>query len=695
MGLSCPGLRSSPERRRENTMKMTSRQLALPILLVLAGACDESALPPPAKKVASATTKAKLPTPTKPSRQEFNRRAVQLGLGLYWYQDKNSNGDTEADEIVALWGMHNPRQPGPFLRGGKFSPSYVVAKKAIWNYRSPVAGKDAQSKRRVAVAAELDQGRPTLVRNDFRNASAEDKAIVGSVLAAAKGIERLYQKQVGSWELRKQLDMLDTASQSLFYRNQGPWCVAPKTEKDPDCRALAKAVPKVSGLYPAKLQANDSFCDALKKHKDQAKLLHQFHVVTEKDGELRAVPYHKAYATEMGQIATYLEAAAAAIKSESEAAFKSYLEAAAKAFRDDSWPDADEAWAKMNATNSKWYLRIGPDEVYFEPCNRKAGFHVSFAKINQDSLVWQKKLDPVKGQMEEALAELAGKPYKARKVNFDLPDFIDIVLNAGDSRNPHGATIGQSLPNWGPVANEGRGRTVAMTNLYTDDDSRKELTKQASSLLCAATMKNFVSEPEPQVLNTVLHEAAHNLGPAHEYKVDGKKAPEIFGGPLASTMEELKAQTAALYFTDWLVDKKILSAEQANRSHVRNLTWAFGHISRGMYTANKRPRSYSQLAAIQLGFLMEKGALRWDAKAKAANGSDLGCFELVLPSMPTANKELMKVVASIKGSGNKAGAQELKAKYVDATGTVSEAHKVIRERWLRAPKATFVYAIQR
>ena len=40
----------------------------------------------------------------------------------------------------------------------------------------------------------------------------------------------------------------------------------------------------------------------------------------------------------------------------------------------------------------------------------------------------------------------------------------------------------------------------------------------------------------------MLHEAAHNLGPAHEYKVKGKTDDQVFGGPLASTLEELKAQ---------------------------------------------------------------------------------------------------------------------------------------------------------
>ena len=84
-------------------------------------------------------------------------------------------------------------------------------------------------------------------------------------------------------------------------------------------------------------------------------------------------------------------------------------------------------------------------------------------------------IQSVKNDLEQALAKLAGPPYKARQVSFHLPDFIDVVLNAGDSRSPHGATIGQSLPNFGAVANEGRGRTVAMTNFYTDPDSRATL----------------------------------------------------------------------------------------------------------------------------------------------------------------------------------------------------------------------------
>src|SRR5262249_17535874 len=145
-----------------------------------------------------------------------------------------------------------------------------------------------------------------------------------------------------------------------------------------------------------------------------------------------------------------------------EKSLADYMRAAAKAFRDNDWESADEVWSKMSSQNSKYYLRIGPDEVYWEPCSQKAGFHVTFARINKESLGWQQKLVPLQQNMEADLAKLIGAPYRERKVSFHLPDFIEIILNAGDDRHAFGATIGQSLPNWGKVANESRGRTVAM-----------------------------------------------------------------------------------------------------------------------------------------------------------------------------------------------------------------------------------------
>jgi len=682
------------------------KRLLVPALLGLAAcSCDPSDQKPGAA-VAGTVGSAK-PGPTQSAaasgekkldtvaRADFNQLAVELSLPFFWMEDANKNNAPDPDEIATLWGIADSAPV--WTENKKFTPAFLAAYDEIAKLKKDGPRADGLSedekKRRAAVRAELAQGRPAVVRSDFRGGSAEDKAIVSHVLAAARLIEKIFAKQRGVADLAKDLPKDDAASRMLFYRNQSPFCEQPKTEGDPVCNAVPTKPQKISGLYPASIQSDAKFCETLDKHKDAKALFHQFSAVTDEGGALKAVPYNVFFKEEMTAIAAELKKAAEAIVSKEETPMKEYLLAASQAFLDNDWPKADEAWVKMNVSNSKWYLRIGPDEVYFEPCSRKAGFHVSFARINQDSLTWQKKLDPVKKEMEERLAKMAGAPYKARDVKFHLPDFIDIVLNAGDARSAVGATIGQSLPNWGPVAEKG-GRTVAMTNLYTDKDSLDALKSQIGSVFCKATVDEMSMDAGLLTMSTVLHEAAHNLGPAHEYKVGGKTDDVAFGGPLASTLEELKAQTSALFFVDWLAEKGVIDKKQAGQSHLRDLTWAMGHISQGMYSADNKPKPYSQLAAIQVGWLMKAGSVQWKSEEKAANGADKGCFAVDMAKFKPAIEELEKVVLVIKAKGDKDAAVKLRTEHVDADGEWKRLRETVRERWLRVPKTSFVYAIE-
>ncbi len=673
------------------------RVAALSPLLVglLGGVAGCSKKEQPTQPVASPATPPPAPKLDKVARLRFNTVAAELALPLFWIDDKDADKALAPDELAVLWGYSDTARKD-WVEGGKFSPRFDAAYALIVKTASAgLSGEGLsaeESARRAAVVKELGQGRTTLVAHDFSGASEEDRAILTHVVRASELVEALHAKQKGVLGMEKDIPAADTASRMMFWRNQGWGCEAPTTMGDPACRALAAKPVEAVGVYPAAVQAEKDFCKVLEKKAGKGFLEH-FSVIVEEGGKLKTVPYSEHYKAEMTAIASELDQAADAIKSEGEAAFKAYLKAAAQAFRDNGWEKADEAWAAMSVKNSKWYLRIGPDESYWEPCNQRAGFHASFARINTGSLEWQNKLDPLKEEMEKAIAELAGKPYAARKVSFHLPDFLDIIINAGDSRGPSGATIGQSLPNWGPVANEGRGRTVVMVNLYTDADSKGALKDQAASLLCPKTMELFTSDGGGQVMSTVLHEAAHNLGPSHEYKANGKTDDQAFGGPLAATMEELKAQTAALYYTDWLVEKGVIDADAAARTHIRDLTWAFGHISRGMYTATNDPKPYSQLASIQLGFLMKEKVIAWQAEAAAANGKDQGCFEVDMPAYAPAAKKLMGVVAGVKARGDKKGAEALKAEFVDAKDQLATLRDVITERMLRSPKATFVYTL--
>jgi hypothetical protein len=653
--------------------------------LVLLAACNGSNPPPViATPTATQTATATPPAPKKAyseiPRLTFNQLAARHNLPLFWTSDRNNDGAIDPDEVASL--MFYPSE-GKWTAGGKFTPEFEAA------YQAMLKSDSGGDERRKLVVQELDQGIPTLVYNDLRSLSEGEKTFVRHILAASKRIDELHAFMAGATALKDKVPEGDAASQSMFRRNWGAKCVAPKTEKNPACSAVPGAPAQIVDIYPEAMQKDPKFCEAIEKHPDAKKLLDPFVVVRDKGGKLAAVPYTEAYKDRMAAIAGDLKQAAATT-AENEPLLKAYLLAAARSFETNDWGPADEAWSKMSAASSKWYLRVAPDETYWEPCAHKAGFHVTFALINKDSLKWQEKLTPLQQKMEKHLADLIGAPYKERKVTFHLPDFIDIVVNAGDDRHPIAAVIGQSLPNWGKVPAEGRGRTVVMSNLYTDPDSIARRRRQAESVLTKESMATIGDTPQPGLLGTILHEATHNLGPTHEYKVKGKNDSEAFGGQLASMMEENKAQAGALFYVNDLVAANVIDKDMGNKAWTDSVVWSFGHISEGMYTEKGGRKPYSQLAAIHIGFLMDEGALTFDPSASAANGADKGAFVIHLEKFPAAVEKLMKVVGSIKGQADKAGAEALAKKYVD--GDVVP-QKLIAERYLRSPKASFVYAL--
>jgi hypothetical protein len=111
-----------------------------------------------------------------------------------------------------------------------------------------------------------------------------------------------------------------------------------------------------------------------------------------------------------------------------------------------------------------------------------------------------------------------------------------------------------------------------------------------------------------------------------------------------------------------------------------------------MYTAGGDRKAYSHLAAIQIGFLLDAGALRWDDAATAANGKDNGAFVIEMAKLVPAVDVMMTLVGGIKARGDKPAAEELIAKYVDGKA-VPQA--LIAERMLRFSRANFVYAVDR
>jgi hypothetical protein len=569
-----------------------------------------------------------------------------------------------------------------WVSDGRFTKRFLDA------YRGLV-----EARRLEAVRLELDQGKPTLVATDATALKGAERQMVLSILSAARKIDALFRRQSGGAPFEDRLESMDDASRALFLRNNGPWCVASRTERDPFCSAMPDYPGRQWDSYPMEIPQDSSLCQTMADHPDSRELLAPFTVVRRVGDVFKALPLTDVYEEAMASIAVDLEGAAPHADKAGEKAMGRYLRAAAKGFRTNDWAEADETWAAMNPSNSRWYLRIGPDEVYWDLCQQKAGFHVSFARIDPGSMALQKRLDALRVEMEQSLGRLA-PAYAPRNVRFRMPDFIEIVVNAGNSRHPIGATIGQSLPNWGKVAEEGRGRTVVMTNLYTDPDSQTVARAKAQRLLGPGTMARYSEDRRIALLDIILHEATHNLGPHSDYKVDGKRPGEVFGGRTASTLEELKAQTGAWFYTDLLRRSGVVTDDEAKALYVHALAWSFGHLSQGLWSPNGSPKPYSQLSAVQVGWLVENGALSWEVEEDADNGRPTGRFELQFDLIHGAMEALMTEVVRIKAEGDVNGAKALLESYVSGDKADMVHLDEIIERLAEFPRGSLVYEVR-
>jgi hypothetical protein len=613
------------------------------------------------------------------SRTDFNRLAARENLSLFWIADDDADKTVDPDEITEL--LFYPAAPA-WTDSGGFTPAFDAA----YTRMITAAGATIDDPRLALVAKELDQGRPTLVRNDFSGLSDADKQFVGHMLKVADMIDALFDRTTGAAKLASKVPA-DPLSQSLFRRNRGPRCDA---VGNPKCSAIPGSPEPLVDIYPASLQSGN-FCPALEKREDADTLLSPFTVVRRRHG-LEAVPYTVAYREPMAAIGAELDAAAKAVTDPDEGPLIAYLRAAAKGFRTNNWEPADEAWVAMNAMNSKWYVRVGPDEVSVDPCGYKASFHLTFARTNARSIETQQQLAPLRQDMEAAFAAKAGKPYKARKVTFHLPDFIDIILNAGDDRFGLGIVTGQSLPNWGKVAEESRGRTVVMSNLYTDADSLAIRRAQAATLLDKAALAQFPVDPELSLRSNILHEASHNLGPTGQYRVRGKTDSAIFGGGIASVLEEAKAEVGGLFLIDLLRRKGVLSQQDATDTYADQLQWAFEQIAAGLYYSDGVRDPYAQLAAIEVGYLLDQHALTWKETTTSGDGKYHGAFSVHPDKFAPTDAKLLQVIAGIKARGDKAAAVKLLHTYVDDPRAPTKA---ISKRFGRFNRASFVYAIDR
>ncbi|MBM4396337.1 MAG: hypothetical protein FJ087_11660, partial [Deltaproteobacteria bacterium] len=194
-------------------------------------------------------------------------------------------------------------------------------------------------------------------------------------------------------------------------------------------------------------------------------------------------------------------------------------------------------------------------------------------------------------------------------------------------------------------------------------------------------------------IGVILREAAHNLGPHSDYKVGGKGPAEAFGGRMAATLEELKAQTASWFLADLLRRNGVIDEAQLRQLYVHALVWSFGHLSQGLVSATGAPKPYSQLSAVHVGRLVEAGALTWAVSLDPATGRPVGHFDMDFAKVHPAMEALMRDVGRVKATGDAAAAGALVQPYVSGDKRGLVRLEEIVERLRPFPRATMRYEV--
>ena len=234
-----------------------------------------------------------------------------------------------------------------------------------------------------------------------------------------------------------------------------------------------------------------------------------------------------------------------------------------------------------------------------------------------------------------------------------------------------------------------------MTNLYTDPDSKAQLREQAASLLCKATARRLATTRQAPLLSRRCSTRRRTTWARRtSTRCDGKKASEVFGGPLSQHAGGAQGADRALFFAGWLAEQGAYRRADASqrRAHPRHRLGLRPHLARHVH-GERPPKPYSQLAAIQLGFLMSSRRSPGRPRSSAANGKDKGCFEVEIAKWKPAQDELARIVLGAKARGDRALAEKTRDRWIGDGTAWAERRNVIQQRWLRAPKASFVYSI--
>ena len=505
----------------------------------------------------------------------------------------------------------------------------------------------AQTASTMSLKDKVHQFAPVKLTADVSRLPASEKAALDKLVAAAKLMEPIFDRQAyaGNPALRTKLvaDTSTAGQEKLAYFDimRGPW-----DRQDHFAPfAIDRARPKGAGFYPEDLTADELHAWTAAHPSDKAALEGLTTIVVRDGAKLTAVPYGKAYAEWLKPAAALLVEASKLTKNKTLAKF---LASRAAAFLSDDYYVSDKDWMDLDSLVE---ITIGPYETYEDDLlGLKASFE-AFVTVSDPAA--SAKLAKYKQLLPDMEANLPVPADVHAKRGLESPiRVVDLVYTAGDARKSV-QTIAYNLPNDERVRAEKGAKKVLLRNII---ETKFDVTMRpiAERIMTPSQIKYLSSEAFFN--ETLFHELSHSLGPAF-VKNEGKVEIRVALGASYSALEECKADVMGAYNILYMVKRGELPADFREKL----LTSYFAGLFRS--TRFGIAEAHGQGSALQINRYLEEGAATFDAKA--------GKFTVDFAKLEASITKLVHDLCILQHSGDKAAADAILAKY----GVMSDAMK--------------------
>lgn len=509
---------------------------------------------------------------------------------------------------------------------------------------SPLAQK-SEKPANLKIAPDLDarlaKYRQIQIPYHSADLSPRERQMVDKLVDACKLGEDIYWRQRDPEALRLYQSLAGSKDPKDIKLRHYLWINAARFDLIDENKPFVGTQPMPSGrgFYPHGL-TREQIEDYVARHPERKNDIYSSTTIVRRQGDqLQAVPYHIAYRSFLEPAAEDLRQAA---KLSDDPAFANFLRLRADALLSDDYFKSDLAWVDLK--NPKFDIILAPYETYEDDLLGIKGTYGGAVLIRNDEE--SRKLDLFQKYVPDVQDALPLAPEdRPSKHGLQTPmEVMDSPYRSGDLRHGYQA-VADNLPN-DPRIHEHKGSKKIFFKNFMDARVEYVILPLSKYLMLPAQAAKVSGEA--YLVDTIMHEMAHGLGPAFARQKTGKLTIREAIGPIYSGLEESKADVVGMFGLKWLVDHGVLPKSKLEAYYASYVAGIFRTVRFGTGEA------HGQAQMMEFNYLLERGAIKRQSSGK---------YLVDYARMPVALAGLAKELLQIEATGDRSRAEKWFKKY--------------------------------